>query len=68
VFIYGYIEVTTIVEILRENPSSDTYANNYEFQIVAFIFTKGVVSVVVLWAILGIEAFYFNKKIQKNNE
>ena len=66
--IYGYIEVTSIMEILKVNPSSDTYANNYGFQIVAFVFTKGIVSLVILLAIFGIEATYFFKKIQENNE
>jgi uncharacterized membrane protein len=65
VSIYGYIEVTSIMEILKENPSIDTYANNYEFQIVAFVFTKGVISLVILLAILGIEATYFSKKLKK---
>ena len=57
--LYGVMDVFSKMEALKINPSSDLYANEYAFQIVAFIFTKGVYAFIVLLLVLYVESKIF---------
>ena len=54
------------MEYLKLNPEGDLYANNLGFQIVAFIFTKGLASVVLLGVVLLVEATLLGKKEEQH--
>ena len=56
IYIYGVVSVSNMMELLNENPSQDLYANNLGFQVIAFILTKGVISIILLGLVLLLEA------------
>lgn len=60
--LYGWYSVSNMMEYLKANPEGDLYANNLGFQIVAFAFTKGLASIVLLGLVLIAEATLLVKK------
>jgi len=50
------------MELLRVHPDPDIYANGIGFQIAAFAFTKGLISIVILAVILLVEASLLRKR------
>jgi len=62
VCLYSFLSVSEMMAFLKESPSQDLYANSLGFQIIAFIFTKGLASIVVLGLVLNIELLFIKKK------
>jgi len=50
--IYGFFSIINTMERLKQNPCVDLYANNLEFQIIAFMLTKGLFGILILFFIL----------------
>jgi hypothetical protein len=53
------MEVSSNMEKLKMNPSIDLYANDYCFQIIVFIFTKGIYAFIFLLLVLYVESKFF---------
>ena len=58
---YGWYYVANMMAQLTIKPDPDTYANNAGFQTIAFIFTHGLFSILVLGFILLFEAWVIEK-------
>ena len=58
---YGWYYVANMMAQLAIKPDPDTYANNAGFQAIAFIFTHGLFSILVLGFILFFEACVIEK-------
>ena len=54
-FIYAFISINNQMKELKVNPPIELYANDLVFQIVAFIFTKGLFLLLLLIIILLLE-------------
>jgi hypothetical protein len=54
---YGYLDVAGIMNELRITPSTDLYANDLGFQVLAFALTKGLASFLVLGIALWSSAY-----------
>jgi len=65
--LYGYFYVSSMMADLNKHPSQDLYANNFGFQVVAFLLTRGIAAVLVLCIALVIESYFLNKQ-NDNNE
>lgn len=61
--IYTWSYVTSMMNYLKVNPSSDLYANNEGFQFMAFVLTRGFPALVLLLGILFIEKLILEKNI-----
>ncbi|MFS2007302.1 hypothetical protein ACEN9F_27180 [Duganella sp. CT11-25] len=60
--IYGWIDVSDTMNDLRMNPSPDLYANNFGFQLIAFMLTKGMAALFILGIGLVAGLFYTGKR------
>jgi O-antigen ligase len=56
VSLYGWYEVSGTMALLAVRPSPDLYANDFGFQVLAFILTKGLASVLLLGVALVVVA------------
>jgi len=63
VAVYGYVDVSSIMRELETSPSPDLYANNLDFQVFAFILTKGLVAVLLLGLALWSAAYAYRSNL-----
>ena len=42
VVIYGFFSISNTMKELKINPCNDSYANDYLFQVLAFIYSNGI--------------------------
>ena len=61
--IYAYFSISTTMKNLAVKPSVDLYANELDFQILVFFYTRGVLILLGL----GIMLFIFNKYEKRKN-
>lgn len=60
---YGWVDVSAIMADLQVSPSPDRYANDFEFQIFAFVATKGSVALLVLGLAIWRTAYVSRSKM-----
>ncbi|MCZ8234635.1 MAG: hypothetical protein ACK520_09790 [Inhella sp.] len=56
VLLYGWYDISRTMASLATNPLPDLYANDLDLQVLAFVLTKGLASVLVLGVALVVVA------------